>query len=903
MSMESIRYRGRLFGCIALMLAGVYSGNAQQPSGRPEEILSPDGSIRPGTVTQGSYRTDGSRLEIGPHGEPLLRSAVSARRNSATPAGDTADVHWDSRFAASSGFNGPVFAIFVDGRDVYFGGSFTAVGGVPTNNIVKWDGVSWSPLGGGVNGVVYAIAKFQNEIYAGGYFSSAGGIPATSLAKWDGQNWSTLGTYPNDGVPGDVRGMVALRDSLYIAGRFTWYDTLKVDGTAIWNGTTISAMPGTNTYTYHVSSLATDGTNIYVGGGYFQFWDGVQYTNGLGVARWDGNAWGILGNVPDHAGVHGKIYCVTWWNGSLYVGGSFDSAGVVSANNIARWNGTAWSSIGSGLNKPVNALLESGTKIYAGGNFTASGIDTMNGVAMYDTLAGIWTPIANGVLPGLSFVSALAGSASTLYMGGSLSYWSNSYATGDGVDYYAALLSGGTFSFLGTTPVADGLGGNGGGGTPFYFNYQEVNAFAVSGDLVYVGGNFTAAGGIRANNIACWNNATKTWSPLGDGVDGSVTSIAVVGTDLYAAGLFYNAGGSPANLIARWDGSSWHPLGSPPNDGVQGDIFDILAFSGKVYVTGYIYNAGGSSISHIAVWDGSTWSGLGSGLDFYGSSLAVYHNDLYVGGGFTHAGGTLAMYIAKWDGVSWNTVGAAPDTGMNGPVLKLNVVGNDLYAGGQFSVAGPISANNIARWNGTSWSSLGSGLNGGVRAIEASGSSVYAGGDFTGSGVLTVNHIARYDTSSATWASLGSGANDKVFTLKFAGNDLFAGGFFQVAGGKGSSTIGIWNPALVSSVPSTGSPVPASFSLSQNYPNPFNPGTTIGYTVRGPALVTLKVFDILGREVATLVNERKTAGSYEVRFDGSRLASGVYFYQLKARQGEGGQAETFVETRKLLLLR
>jgi len=97
--------------------------------------------------------------------------------------------------------------------------------------------------------------------------------------------------------------------------------------------------------------------------------------------------------------------------------------------------------------------------------------------------------------------------------------------------------------------------------------------------------------------------------------------------------------------------------------------------------------------------------------------------------------------------------------------------------------------------------------------------------------------------------------------------------------------------------------VPNVFQLYQNYPNPFNPSTIISYQVAVNSHVTLKVYDILGREVATLVDENKSAGSYQAKFDGSRCASGVYFYRLEARQTEGGQTGSFVQTKKLLLLK
>ena len=75
--------------------------------------------------------------------------------------------------------------------------------------------------------------------------------------------------------------------------------------------------------------------------------------------------------------------------------------------------------------------------------------------------------------------------------------------------------------------------------------------------------------------------------------------------------------------------------------------------------------------------------------------------------------------------------------------------------------------------------------------------------------------------------------------------------------------------------------IPKTYELYQNYPNPFNPETTIKYQIPKPGLVTLKVYDVLGKEVATLVNGNKIEGSYDYSFDASRFASGVYIYQLR----------------------
>ena len=89
--------------------------------------------------------------------------------------------------------------------------------------------------------------------------------------------------------------------------------------------------------------------------------------------------------------------------------------------------------------------------------------------------------------------------------------------------------------------------------------------------------------------------------------------------------------------------------------------------------------------------------------------------------------------------------------------------------------------------------------------------------------------------------------------------------------------------------------VPADFTLHQNYPNPFNPGTKIKFVIPNSSFVNLKVYNVLGKETATLVNEERPAGNYEVEFEASSLPSGVYFYQLRAG--------SFIQTKKMILLR
>ncbi|MCU0415384.1 MAG: T9SS type A sorting domain-containing protein [Ignavibacteriaceae bacterium] len=89
--------------------------------------------------------------------------------------------------------------------------------------------------------------------------------------------------------------------------------------------------------------------------------------------------------------------------------------------------------------------------------------------------------------------------------------------------------------------------------------------------------------------------------------------------------------------------------------------------------------------------------------------------------------------------------------------------------------------------------------------------------------------------------------------------------------------------------------IPTEFALEQNYPNPFNPSTTFRYSVPTQSKVVIKVFDVLGNEIATLMDEEKSVGTYELTWNAANLSSGIYFYQLKASD--------YVQTRKMILLK
>ncbi|MBC8041854.1 MAG: T9SS type A sorting domain-containing protein [Rhizobacter sp.] len=144
-------------------------------------------------------------------------------------------------------------------------------------------------------------------------------------------------------------------------------------------------------------------------------------------------------------------------------------------------------------------------------------------------------------------------------------------------------------------------------------------------------------------------------------------------------------------------------------------------------------------------------------------------------------------------------------------------------------------------------------------------------------------YVAYRPNSSSPWTALStytSGTFLKAFAVQ---------GFGQFAVASQSSR----NPTL--EVIRTGSTIAKDFRLMQNYPNPFNPATTIQYSIPTAETVSLKVYDILGREVATLVNSRQIAGTYRVNFNAARFASGMYFYRVKAGD--------VVLTKKMMLIK
>jgi hypothetical protein len=436
----------------------------------------------------------------------------------------------------------------------------------------------------------------------------------------------------------------------------------------------------------------------------------------------------------------------------------------------------------------------------------------------------------------------------------------------------------------------------------------EVWALAVIGSDLYVGGNFTAAGGITVNHIAKWNGSS--WSALissnnANGINGMVTALAVIGTDLYAGGWFTIAGGVPAENIAKWDGTNWSALGNGLS--AAGAINALAAMGNNLYATSYILTpALGGPGNLIAKWDGANWSAF-SVMDDYVSSFLVDGLNLYAGGQFTLAGGVSASKIAKWDGSNWSSLGTGINNGTNYFIggTGLEMMAGNLYVGGRFTTAGANTANFIAKWDGSNWSSFGSGsnigMNNSVEGFAVMGTDLYVSGSFTTAEGVTANSVAKWDGTN--WSPLGSGMNDGVWRLAVIGQDLYAGGIFTTAGGASANYIAKYSCSGSTSVGEerTESTLPKLFTLEQNYPNPFNPSTRIQYGLPIQSSVRLVVYNMLGQVVKELINSEQQAGYQSVIWN-ANVASGMYFYKLEAVSTIDPN-QRFGQVKKMLLLR
>lgn len=401
-----------------------------------------------------------------------------------------------------------VRALTVYPTDLIVGGTFVSAGCIRVGQVASWDGSSWDYLGCGVQSLpfgVYSLTVYAGDLIVGGYFFGAGcwpGIPANHIARWNGSSWSVLGTGMSGGLPVTI-----------------------------------------------VYALTVYGGEL-IAGGNFHMAGGVTANC---IARWNGSSWNNLAQGMSAFFYIPMVFALEVYGSDLIAGGMFDTSGTARTNHIARWNGSTWLTMGSGMNSYVNALKVWGADLYAGGGFTQAGGTSANYIARWNGMT--WSALGSGMSGGwITEVSALT-------------------------VYNNELIAGGVFTHAGPVSVNHIARWNGGswnalGAGMFGTTYPGVYALTVYNTDLIAGGNFTYAGMNQANFIARWNGSS--WSRLGYTCgDTNGDGVVDLGDVVYLISYLYKGGPAPNPL----------EVGDATCDGVI-DIGDV------VYLIEYLYRNG-----------------------------------------------------------------------------------------------------------------------------------------------------------------------------------------------------------------------------------------------------------------------------------------------------------------------
>ncbi len=382
------------------------------------------------------------------------------------------------------------------------------------------------------------------------------------------------------------------------------------------------------------------------------------------------------------------------------------------------------------------------------------------------------------------------------------------------------------------------------------------------------------AGGCQ-EGVFLSSNGGQSWVQVNVGLTNTcIFSLFVCGTDLFASTLF---GGV---FLSTDNGSSWALINSLPID----TTITCFTISGTSLFAGasstYPGTEGGVYRSDD---NGTTWIPVNDGFPPYRNVNAIVTIPNGTGGTNLCVGVSVcdttchgSIYHSTNNGTNWNQV--STEAGSGGPLC---VSGQNIFSG---------TGSNILRSsdNGKTWTQVNSWpLQYHIKSFGVSGTNIFAGSikENSNDGLLFLS-----TDDGTSWISVNEGLPPDKWVTSFAtvGNNVFVGTLHSG---------GVWRRPLSEMITEveSASRLPKKFSLEQNYPNPFNPSTTFRYSIPTQSKVVIKVYDVLGNEIATLMDEEKSIGTYELTWNAEQLPSGVYFYQIKA--GE------FIQTKKMLLLK
>lgn len=609
------------------------------------------------------------------------------------------------------------------------------------------------------------------------------------------EGWLPQGQLPgadngiNASVMWDPDGSGPRTPLLVVGGTFANISNIRTSGIAAYD-------PSTGLWTAFgagvngsVSALAVAPDNTLLVGGSFVSAGGVQ---AFDLARWNGSAWSSL-NFNSAAGV--RAICVLP-NNSIAVGGLIGS---YVGRSLQIFDGAAWRQLGDvfensssdGVYSLASIRRPSGAwRLLVGGQFRLTN-QTISNIATFDGIG--WSSfgqIPSGVATVLSVPTGT--NSQEIFAGlrnGSVTRW-----TGSGWQQM-----GGFFS---DDP-----------------NAGSINALAAVPDVsggfsLYTTGKFSRYNGNPLSSIARWTGLD--WVSVAGGLGPSPSSAGPSGATLcpvplrsgvgiFVGGFFSSAGNTGAENAAIFGEGQWSSLGIPGTQGVSDHVYTIAQTSPtEVVIGGRFSSVAGISANRIVKRTTSTaspWVPLGSGMNASVLSIVpVNGGELIAGGGFTTAGGTPANYIAQWNGQSWRPLGS----GLNNPVGAMVALPNgDVVVTGSFTTAGGTPARGVAKWDGETWSALGDQIDGEVFDLAVVPRSdgvnwdLYAGGRFNfGSAIARWNGTQWTPVGSGVRVS--SGERGAVYALESlpragGGSDLIAAGYFNFAGPTPVKHIARWN--------------------------------------------------------------------------------------------------------------
>jgi hypothetical protein len=335
--------------------------------------------------------------------------------------------------------------------------------------------------------------------------------------------------------------------------------------------------------------------------------------------------------------------------------------------------------------------------------------------------------------------------------------------------------------------------------------------------------------------------------------------------------------------VYKFDGTSWAYYDSIPDNNMWG-VTSVLV-GDNVYLLGAWPS--GPEINRRYNLITKEWFYLASSPNTYhtwGITAEVFNGVIYL---FNPDGECFAYDIATdvWSNRTFNTASGTRD-------LSSILYQNEIYIIGW-------DDSTFYKYNPTTdqWTRLANSLyQVGACAMGIINNLIYfVGGNSGGSHGAEYNSILRYDITTNSWAldvQLLSSKRHWMATAEYKGGLYVVGGIDSVA--QAVNIVEEIVPQGTAGV-NDESETPKEFSLAQNYPNPFNPITTFRYSIPTESKVIINVYDMLGNEIETLINEEKSAGTYEITWYAENLPSGVYFYQLKAG--------SFTESKKMILMK